>query len=177
MCSECGTVVDSIYATDRRSLEFTVESFKERISVNTRNFGKLDIVSQKYLAILEEIRCHPYLYIDSDSFNKYLALGKRVKVIKRRARTPRDETLSRIVSIMNKYPKLCSRTDRAKYAIATIAYMLATNSSINMSNLSKELGLSKTHIARLFRVVRESQSFLSEVREMTRTTALTAISY
>ncbi|MCS7099417.1 MAG: TFIIB-type zinc ribbon-containing protein [Sulfolobales archaeon] len=170
VCSECGMVVDLIYVNSRRTSEFAVEPPGRKVSTSTESFGKLDVVSQKYLTILGEVKNNSSFYIDSDSFNKYLTLGKRVKVIRKRVRVPEDEYLKRIVSIMIKYPKLCSRTDRAKYAIAAIAYTLTTNGSISVSKLSKELGLSKTHIARLLRVVLESQSFLSEVRSVSQAT-------
>lgn len=169
ICSECSTVVDSIYVSEGE-FEHDSETMKGRISAVTRKFGKLTDVSVKYLMILKEIRYSPLLYVDSNSFNKYLVLGKRVKVIKRRTSIPKNETLDKIVAIMSKYPKLCSRTDRAKYAIAMIAYTLVMEGGVNPSKLSKQLGLSKTHIRRLLRVVDSSQKFLSEVRRLTQST-------
>lgn len=169
ICSECGTVVDSIYVSEGE-FEHDSETMKGKISAVTRKFGKLTDVSVKYLMILKEIRYSPLLYVDSNSFNKYLVLGKRVKVIKRRTSIPKNETLDKIVAIMSKYPKLCSRTDRAKYAIAMIAYTLVMEGGVNPSKLSKQLGLSKTHIRRLLRVVDSSQKFLSEVRRLTQST-------
>lgn len=165
VCSGCGTVVDLIYVS-AGGFEHEPELSNERTSVAARKFGKLTDASIKYLMILKEIKYSPQLYVDSDSFNRYLILGKRVKVIKRRVAMPKDKTLDNIVAIMAKYPKLYSRTDRAKYAIAAIAYTLIAEGYVDPSKLSKQLGLSKTHIRRLLRVVRSSQRFLSEVRRM-----------
>lgn len=165
VCSGCGTVVDLIYVSVG-GLGYEPGLSNGRTSAITRKFGKLTDASIKYLMILEEIKCSPQLYVDSDSFDRYLILGKRVKVIKRKVAMPKDKTLDDIVTIMTKYPKLCSRTDRAKYAIAAIAYTLVVEGYVDPSKLSKQLGLSKTHIRRLLRVVRSSQRFLSEVRGM-----------
>ncbi|MEM1698622.1 MAG: TFIIB-type zinc ribbon-containing protein [Sulfolobales archaeon] len=165
VCSECGVVVDLIYVSGG-NFENELEPLGDRVSVTVRKFGKLSDASIKYLTILKEIKYRPQLYVDSDSFSKYLVLGKRVKVIKRRISIPKNETIEKIVTIIAKYPRLCSRTDRAKYALATIAYALATEGSVDSSKLSKQLGLSKTHIRRLLRVVRNSQRFLDEVRKI-----------
>ena len=166
VCSECGTVVDSIYVNGGSSghgLE-PPEGPKGRGRTVSRSLGRLSDASLKYLEILEEIRGRPMLYVDSDSFGRYLALGKRVKVVRRRSCLPRSETLDRILAVMVKYPRLCSRTDRAKYAIAVIAYALATEGFADVPALSRGLGLSKTHVRRLLRVVRSSREFLCEVR-------------
>jgi hypothetical protein len=165
VCSECGTVLDLIYVSYGNP-EYEHENPK---SMNVHTFKKtkkLTEASLKYLEILKEIKYNPMLFIDSYSFSRYLVLGKRVKVVKRRAELPKNEVLEAIVSLMSKYPKLCSRTDRAKYAIATIAYTLVTEGGIDPSKLSKELGISKTHVRRLMRVVSESRRFLSEVRRL-----------
>lgn len=165
ICSECGTVVDFIYVS-AGSFKCEPEPLREKTPATTKNFGKLTDASVKYLMVLKEIKYRPQLYVDADSFNKYLVLGKRVKVIKKKVSITKSETLDKIVAIMAKYPKLCSRTDRAKYAIAAIAYTLIINGGVDSSELSKKLGLSKTHIRRLLRIVRSSQSFLSEVRKI-----------
>lgn len=164
VCSECGTVVDSIYVSGGRPNHELEPLIRDRGSVTLRIFGKMSDPSVKYLAILREIKHKPLLYIDCDSFNRYLVLGKRIKVIRRRFSPPKSEVLDMLVRLMSKYPKLCSRTDRAKYAIAMIAYTIITEGSVDVPRLSKDLGLSKTHVRRLLRVVRSSQDFLNEVR-------------
>ncbi len=163
VCSECGTVVDSIYVGGG-GFGRELESPRERTAA--RNFGRISDASVKYLEILKEIKHRPALYVDSDSFGRYLVLGKRVKVVRRRVYLPRSKALEAIVAVMMKYPRLCSRTDRAKYAIAAIAYALVAEGSADVSKLSRDLGLSKTHVRRLLRVVRSSREFLSEVERI-----------
>ncbi len=176
VCSECGTVLDSIYVSYSTSeYEYGDSNEAGIYSPRKAKVKKLSEASLKYLEILREIKYRPMLYIDSYSFNRYLVLGKRVKVVRRREELPKNEVVEFIVSLMSKYPKLCSRTDRAKYAIATIAYTLVTEGEVDTSKLSKELGISKTHIRRLMRVVNNSQRFLDEVRKSISTTLATPV--
>lgn len=164
VCSECGTVVDSIYVTSA-GFNHGSELLRDRAPAVSGSLGKLTNASVKYLAILKEIKHKPLLYIDPGSFDRYLVLGKRVKVIRRKLSLPKNDVLDRVVKLTSKYPKLCSRTDRAKYAIAVIAYTLVTAGSVDILKLSKDLGLSKTHIRRLLKVVKNSRDFLDEVRK------------
>ncbi|MEM4775449.1 MAG: TFIIB-type zinc ribbon-containing protein, partial [Sulfolobales archaeon] len=96
VCSECGIVVDLIYVNGG-NFENELKPLGDGVSVTVRKLGKLSDASIKYLTILKEIRYRPQLYVDSDSFSKYLVLGKRVKVIKRRVNIPKNETIERIV--------------------------------------------------------------------------------
>lgn len=177
VCSVCGTVLDSIYV-GCSAPEHEYEDHSNEVgkcSSKGAKAKKLSEASLKYLEILREIKYRPMLYIDSHSFNRYLVLGKRVKVVRRKEDLPKNEVLDVIISLMSKYPKLCSRTDRAKYAIATIAYTLVTKREVDTSKLSKELGISKTHIRRLMKVINNSQKFLDEVRRSISTTSVTLV--
>jgi AraC-like DNA-binding protein len=145
VCTACATVLDQVYVTDGayRDLEELRETKREGRSRNPRY--RLCEMSVKYVELLEEVRLRQDLYIDEESFMRYVKLGKRV---------------------MSKYPRLCSRTDRAKYALAKVAYALATGGSIDIPKLSEELGLSKTHVKRLIKVVYSSGRFIDEVRRL-----------
>lgn len=165
VCSSCGVVVDLVYVNHPSPLEHERESFKECARRSWRRHGLAD-ASAKYLEILEEIKYKSMLYIDEGSFTKYLVLGKRIKVLRRRAILPRSPTLDAIVTLMAKYPRLCSRTDRAKYAIAMIAHALIAENGVDVSKLSRELGLSKTHVKRLVKVVVRSREFLEEAKRI-----------
>jgi len=168
VCSACATVLDQVYVNDGTYRDL------EELHVGTRRgfrrFGsvtyRLSEASAKYVELLKEVRLKQELYIDEGSFMMYLTLGKRVKVLRRRVPQPRDEIIKEIVKVMSKYPKLCSRTDRAKYALAEVAYAIATGSSIDTAKLSKELGLSRTHVKRLVRVIHSSTRFIDEVRKV-----------
>ncbi len=168
MCSACATVLDQVYVND--GIYGDLEELHVGKRRGFRRFSsvmyRLSEVSAKYVELLEEARLKQELYIDEESFMMYLTLGKRVKVLRRRAPQPRDEVIKEIVKAMSKYPKLCSRTDRAKYALAEVAYAIATGSSIDTAKLSKELGLSRTHVKRLVKVIHSSARFVDEVRKV-----------
>lgn len=166
VCTACATVLDQVYVTDGayRDLEELRETKREGRSRNSRY--RLCEMSVKYVELLEEVRLRQDLYIDEESFMRYVKLGKRVKVLRRRVAQPVDGVVKEIVKVMSKYPRLCSRTDRAKYALAKVAYALATGGSIDIPKLSEELGLSKTHVKRLIKVVYSSGRFIDEVRRL-----------
>ena len=168
VCSACATVLDQVYVGDGayRDLEELREA-PRRGSRRLYNYTYgLSEASVKYVELLEEVKLRRDLYIDEASFMRYLRLGKRVKVLRRRVPQPADEVIKKIVKVMHKYPKLCSRTDRAKYALAEVAYTVVTGGSIDVAKLSKELGLSRTHVKRLIKVVYSSGGFIDEVRRV-----------
>jgi AraC-like DNA-binding protein len=155
-----------VYVNDGayRDLEELHEPTRGGRSRNSRY--RLCETSVKYVELLEEVKLRQDLYIDEESFMRYVKLGKRVKVLRRRVPQPTDGVVKEIVKVMSKYPRLCSRTDRAKYALAKVAYAVATGSSIDIAKLSEELGLSRTHVKRLIKVIYSSSRFIDEVRRL-----------
>lgn len=169
VCTACATVLDQVYVSDGTYRDLGEELRESTRRVSRRLYSStywLSEASAKYVELLEEVKLRQDLYIDEESFMRYLKLGKRVKVLRRKVPQPVDDVVKEIVKVMYKYPKLCSRTDRAKYALAKVAYTVATGGNIDVAKLSKELGLSRTHVKRLIRIVHSSSRFIDEVKRL-----------
>lgn len=167
MCSDCGTVVDVIYQSyppfnlqedhiirRSRGIDHSVS-----LSRHTRTYLKLVRKASEY-----------GLVVDNEVFKEY-SLGRSplVKVFKKPNvdldRFTSDEPIRLVLDVMMKYPRLASRTDRAKVALAKIALSSLSEEGLDVKKLSRELNISEVHVRRLHKIVISEFGFLDEVRK------------
>lgn len=167
VCVNCGTVLDTIYYYSSNDngvsdeLRFTkVRGSEYRPSLNqyTRTYIKLMQVASRH-----------GLAIDNDVFMKYVSgRSPLVKVFKRPGRALHsgelNEELKIVLDIMKNYPKLTSRTERAKLALAKLALSIVREKGPDIKRVSKELGISEVHARRLYRALINEPKFITEVQ-------------
>ncbi len=171
ICTACGTVIEKIYVTNPSP---RMNEDLETLKTDIRSFDpmpKLSRTTREYLKLLNELKHSKRLSgkarIDTARFMNYVKLGgNRVKVIKVdlvNTQLTYDSRVKKVLRIMKKYPRLFSRTDRAKIALALIAISLLTKEYLQIAKISRSTGLSRMHVRRLLKMVFKEEKFLSEV--------------
>jgi len=170
ICEDCASVVEKIYVSsiDRNYCITEIENEKVRIHEFMPRLSKM---TREYLKILKDVGGKDSIVIDINAFLEYQKTGRRVKVLRRRASPNvdlllKDTTIRTTMSILQKYPRLSARTDRAKVAIALLALSLIKGAQDDISSLTKETGLSKVHIRRLEKLILKERLFIEELKEV-----------
>ena len=168
ICTYCASVIDKIYVSTKPHGEWG-EEHRRSSSCTSDYVPKLKKATKDYLKILETMssRNRNDITIDTKAFWEYQKTGRRVKLLKRRVNIKYSSDLSvRIaMDVLRKYPKLSSRTDRAKIAIALLAIALVKGAKLNTALITREVGLSKVHIKRLEKLVLKERAFIKELKE------------
>ncbi len=153
MCTSCGYVVEQIYVNSevKHVLETVRHDAKERyitLSRETKRFLEL----MKYIKISRK-----KLYIDWDSFREYVSTGRRVRVLRLRVRPiPENlrEVIDPVMKVIEKYPRLSSRTIRGKTAASLLALYLALDARPNLVAIARLVGVSRTQLARIMKLIK-----------------------
>ncbi len=166
VCGDCGTVIDVIYQfhtpfNQRGNHEF-------RSSKKVRQNPSLNKHTRMYLKLVRKASEHG-LVVDNDVFKRYSSgHSQLVKVFKKPNvdlnRLTSGEHVKLVLDVMRKYPRLVSRTDRAKVALAKIALSMLSEDGLDVRKLSSELSISEVHLRRLQKIVLEEFEFLDDVR-------------
>lgn len=174
VCGDCGTVIDVIYQSHITfNLNKQEEICRSSKRVNSRIF--LNKHTKTYLELVR--KAYEYgLTVDNEVFKQYsLGHSPLVKVFKKPnvelSRLTSDRSMKLVLDMLMKYPRLASRTDRAKVALAKIALSTVSEGKLDIKKLSRELNLSEVHIRRLYKVVISEFKFLEDVRTLLTSTA------
>jgi len=167
VCMDCGSVIDRIYVLRKDYEERSpIRSYQVRGNVGVSRATK------EFMKLLDNVKHNKKLrgraIIDSNSFFNYIN-GKigRVKII--RLSTPyllsirRNQEVSQVLKLINKYPRLNSRTERAKIALALIAISFIKERQVSVSEVSRVTGLSRMHVRRLIKELRTNKAFMGDV--------------
>ncbi|MCD6323996.1 MAG: TFIIB-type zinc ribbon-containing protein [Desulfurococcales archaeon] len=166
ICPVCGTVVDRIYINE------LPQQPGEGAAVTKGKEPRPSRITREYLSILEEIKRNKRLarkgFIDTKSFMEYMS-GRRGKVGIIKVKMPssalrHDVRLDKVLEVIRRFPRLNSRTERARYALGLIALQVVTRGTLSVDEVSKATGLSHMHVRRLAKIVLGSEAFLREVR-------------
>lgn len=168
VCGDCGTVLDVIYY-----FHPTINLQEEQPTRNSRHANNKPSISKHtktYLRLMRKASEYG-LEVDNEVFKKYSSgVSPLIKVFKKPnvdlSRLTAEEPVKIVLDVIRKYPRLASRTDRAKVALAKIALSIVSESDIDIKKLSHELGISEVHIRRLHRVITDEFGFLSDVRRI-----------
>jgi len=168
VCMDCGSVIDRIYVSRD---DYRVDDFKPS---SPKGSVRLSRTTKEFLKLLDKVKTSKKLkgkaVIDSAKFFDYVT-GRRGKVKIIKLRTPylrnleKDEDISIVLKLIGKFPRLNSRTDRAKIALAMLTISLVKGGNISVSEISRVTGLSRMHVRRLVRELSSQKAFMAEVRK------------
>ncbi len=151
VCTSCGYVVEQIYVND-------VRHAAETIRHETKGYITLSKETKKFLELMKYVKVSKKeLYIDWDSFREYVRTGKRVRVLKLRVRPiPENlrEVIEPVMKVIERYPRLSSRTVRGKVAASLLALYLALDTRPSLVTVARLAGVSRTQLARIMKLVR-----------------------
>ncbi len=168
ICTNCGLVLDKILVLGSN----TSNQVNEVLNNNSKGQSKpvrLSRITIEYLKLLRKtksmrgnvkVRIRSVEDIESSRI-------RQVKIFYREFNKDklRDNRVVKIMRIMDKYPRLKSRTDRAKLAIALIALHLITKANrLSYTSIQNDTGLSRVHIRRLINEVKKERNFIEEVK-------------
>ncbi len=179
VCLNCGTVIDRIYVASPTSPGNGAEQSLSRNHVRERAGSRVKASLSKhtrlYIKLLKKAK-EKNLIIDNEKFLDHIYRGKPlVKVFKRRKIVGLDEESSvrMVMNIMGKYPRLNSRTDRARVALALISLKLVRGERNYVKSVAQLTGLTEVHVRRLTYLLKNNRDFIDEVRKALRTASLT----
>lgn len=179
VCSNCGIILDKIYdytpLPKRLALEsssrnygtvlYSYETKIRRINNSYRNYEKL---------IRKYSRLRPGLRVKDEAI--MLAYkGYKVKMVKMIVNEKTEEIKREILSNnkvfeiilkeFTKYPRVASRTDRVKLALATIIYT-EINKGIRPSftGIAKKFGISIVNLRKAYNVLRKYKDLYENIR-------------
>jgi len=175
ICASCGTVLDRIYVTEQyTNPEFVQESVKIRARKKHRDKRvTLTKYTSEYLKLINKIKGSKRLkniVIDSEQLRRYVD-GELppIKIFKRNPQNVKallkDPKVKLVLEIMLHFPRLSSRTDRAKVALALMALMLLTGRRINTREVAEKSGISAMHARRLAKALQENREFVKELKK------------
>lgn len=166
VCGDCGTVLDVIYCFCHSIAPKEEHSIRK--SRNGIHKPSISRYTRTYLRLMR--RASEYgLEIDNEVFKKYSSgTSPLVKVFKKPSvdlnKLTSEEYVKAVLDVMRKYPRLTSRTDRAKVALVKIALSMVSENEVNIKKLSHELRISEVHVRRLHRILASESEFLNDVK-------------
>jgi len=168
VCGDCGTVLDVIYYYNINTSQEDSKQVKKLR--NTHQVQGMSKHTSTYLKLTKVASRHG-LIVDNEVFMKYISGSiPLVKVFKRPnvdvSKFMDREPIKLVLDLMKNYPKLTSRTDRAKVALAKIALDIVMDKGLDVKKLSSELGISEVHIRRLYKTLIRECEFLNDVKKL-----------
>jgi len=169
VCSACGAVLDSIVVSPSGVGEDASRAAPLRASERRwlREKARTYSAYKRLRARLGVGGCE--LFVDSKAFEEYLA-GRRGRVyllvsdssLKARKIAEESREVRELIEVLaKKFPRLYSRTERARVAIALILLHLRSRERLNASTLgeiSKRTGVSESHVKRLYSMLLKVRS-------------------
>ncbi len=177
ICASCGTVLERIYVTEyrRANQELMQEPVKTRTYKRYGRSGRVTLTkyTSEYLKLISKVKKSKRLkniIIDSEQLRKYVeGEGPPVKIFKRNPQNVqtllKDPKVKLVLEIMLRFPRLSSRTDRAKVALALMALMLLAGRRINAREVAEKSGISAMHARRLAKTLEENREFVEELKK------------
>ncbi len=176
ICASCGTVLERIYVTEQHiSQELVQEPVKIRTHKRYGKYGRVTLTkyTSEYLKLMDKVRRSKRLkniVIDSEQLRRYVeGEGPPVKIFKRNPQNVeellKDPKVKLVLEVMLRFPRLSSRTDRAKVALALMALMLLAGRKVNAREVAEKSGISAMHARRLVKTLKESREFVEELKK------------
>lgn len=156
ICSSCGTVIDQIYYTPKTSLEISLERGEtEKQKKIRRSLERPGKIIKTYNKLFASWSLRKGLEINIESLNS-LREGVYNGHVFKYYKDPLLEkmleispTLKKIYDYTSMFPRLASRTFRARLLISYIVLKEASRSLISNSLMSKAFSVSKNHLNRV----------------------------
>ncbi len=176
ICASCGTVLERIYVTEQHTnQELVQEPVKTRTCKRYGNNRRVTLTkyTSEYLKLIDKVKRSKRLkniVIDSEQLRRYVdGEGPPVKIFKRNPQNVqallKDPKVKLVLEVMLRFPRLSSRTDRAKVALALMALMLLAGRRINAREVAEKSGISTMHARRLAKTLEENREFVEELKK------------
>lgn len=173
VCSACGTVLDKLYDFEcNRATNVNNEVY----GYVRKNLNEKTVRTEKCLR-LRENRVNTYFKVFrkfnlrpgvrvKDEVIKELALGKKVKLVKTLTRCnavdlsnvlsgPELEQARIILNLINECPRLASRTDRVKQALAVLILYKIKNINVSYSEIARKFHVDPANLMRAYKVFKD----------------------
>lgn len=167
VCSNCGIVQDKIYtyeATPRRG-EIVCHDFKSdssRIEEAKKRILRFHKETKKY-------KLKPYLKISEETIEKILR-GEEVKRVKTIVRVDKVEVSRResstILEIFSKYPRVTSRSDRVKEALAELLVEYVKEGRLKVNLIAQKYKVHPTNLRRAYKIALSYKDLIGEVKAL-----------
>jgi len=178
VCSKCGTVLDRIYDYNIGSPLLQSESNTDRLSIHRIHEDyimrsrrtKLLLIDLRYRKFQKKLKEYPKLRPGlkiRDDVLKALYAGRNVKMVKTIVNEHTEEVKSKlleskdtkiyldIIEVFKEYPRISSRTDRVKLALAKILYNeLVYGFRPSFSSIAKEFRVSVVNLRKAYKDLR-----------------------
>jgi len=168
ICSSCGLVVDRIYC-EHTVLHGGFEDKQFRTSRS--NYTAIKDASKRvanYERLKNRFKLRPNLTFKPEVLNR-IVNGEKVPLVKTivRVDVPSydvDENIGAVLKVISKYPRICSRTDRVKLALAKLLIEIITNGDVNIALTAKTYNVDPTNLRRAYKLALSYKELLGEVR-------------
>lgn len=178
VCSRCGTVLDRIYDYDIGSSLLQSESKTNRLSIYKVHEDyivklrrtKLLLMDLRYRIFQRRLKEYPKLRPGlkiRDDILKALYAGRKVKMVKTIVNEHTEEVKNKlleskdtkiylnIIELFKEYPRISSRTDRVKLALAKILYNeLVYGFRPSFSSIAEEFRVSVVNLRKAYKDLR-----------------------
>lgn len=168
VCAECGLVQDRIYVTHTR--------IKEELNANNNLTIKTQILEVKsrvknYEVEISRYKLKPYLKF-SEEFLEKIASGakvRRVKTIVRRDNAGRlPERYKVVLEVFSKYPRVTSRTDRMKEALAELLSEYVKKGSLEIGRIARKYNVHPTNLRKAYKAAIQYENLINELKIIVR---------
>jgi len=168
VCTNCGTVIDIVYTEYQHSItsNYTrqgLPTVREGIARKRQREQGSRLRSQNREVRLYEIyarRARKDVIVNFEALKKVLHGSSKERIYihksepKLREQISQDKELQQLLAIIDQDPLLASRTLRGKVAIALMFKYVLNNTEPDFDTISKFTSLSRTHVRRLYRQLR-----------------------
>ncbi len=179
VCSRCGTVLDRIYDYNIGSSLLRSELKTDRLSIHKVHEDynmksrrtKLLLINLRYRKFRKKLKEYPKLRPGlkiRDDVLEALYAGRKVKMVKTIVNEHTEEVKNKllesrdtkiylnIIEVFKEYPKISSRTDRVKLALAKILYNeLVYGFKPSFSSIAKEFRVSVVNLRKAYKDLRK----------------------
>ncbi len=170
VCSECGSVVDTIYDYTPTTTRNVEEVARRKDTCRSRGSRE----TRRRLSLYERLarKRKPGLVMREENVLRYIETGGRVKAqVFVRVDTPRileeavaeNPRLPAIMKLLEKYPRLASRTLRLKLAIALYLYARASGMVVGVDRIAARVGVNPKHFRRVKKLVDREKRLIRDV--------------
>ncbi|MEZ0290886.1 MAG: TFIIB-type zinc ribbon-containing protein [Sulfolobales archaeon] len=173
ICSSCGLVIDTIYYTARRFSEKNESSERKVLkAVSLRRESAPGVIVKAYSKFFSWWRLRKNLEIDRDLLLRAYE-GSSVSRVIRHIKDSKLEkllqispTLKKVFNYIDLYPRLSSRTFRAKVLVSYLLLREAYGTPISLNMLSRAFSISRNHLLRIRKEIKRYPEIQKLIRDL-----------
>ena len=190
VCSKCGTVLDRIYDYNISSSMLQPESKIDKLSIHKIHVDydmrlqktRLLLIDLRYRKFQRKLKEYPKLRPGlkiRDDVLRALYTGRKVKMVKTIVNEHTEEVKNKllesndtkiyldIIEVFKEFPRISSRTDRVKLALAKILYNeLIYGFRPSFSSIAKEFRVSVVNLRKAYKDLRKYNEVYVKVKKI-----------